>query len=47
MQSEYVLLIVLGILMLLNPLIRGLPDRIGLPPLVGYVLLGIAVSSWS
>jgi Kef-type K+ transport system membrane component KefB len=44
MQSEYGVLIVLGILMILNPMIPRLLDRISFPPLVGYILLGVAVS---
>lgn len=44
MQSEYPLLITLGVLLTLNPFIRSLLDRIGIPALVGYIVLGFLVS---
>jgi len=43
MQSEYPLLITLGALLILNPLIRGLSNRIGVPALVGYIILGFLI----
>lgn len=45
MLPEYQLLIVLGALLVLSPFIKSLMERIGVPALVGYVLLGIVVSA--
>jgi Kef-type K+ transport system membrane component KefB len=43
MQTEYSLLIALGALLLLSPLVKSLMERIGMPALVGYILLGFLV----
>jgi len=45
MHSEYPLLITLGILLILSPLVKSILERIGLPALVGYILLGFSVSA--
>lgn len=43
MQNEYALLITLGALLIVNPMLRGFCFRIGLPALVGYIILGFLV----
>jgi Kef-type K+ transport system membrane component KefB len=45
MQSDSILLITLGILLILSPLVRTLSERIGLPSTVGYIFLGLSVSA--
>jgi len=45
MQSEYTLLLILGMLLVIAPLARGILERMGIPALVGYILLGIAISA--
>jgi Kef-type K+ transport system membrane component KefB len=44
MQSDYPLLITLGALLILSPFVKSLMERIGVPALVGYILLGFLVS---
>lgn len=44
MQTEYAILITLGVLLILSPLVKSLMERIGIPALVGYILLGFIVS---
>lgn len=44
MQSEYSILIALGALLILSPLVKSIMERAGLPAMVGYILLGFAVS---
>jgi Kef-type K+ transport system membrane component KefB len=44
MQAEYVLLVALGVLLILGPLFRGLLERLGVPALIGYIVLGVLVS---
>jgi len=44
MQSDYLVLIVLGALLILSPLVKSLMERMGVPALVGYILLGFIVS---
>jgi len=44
MQSDSILLITLGVLLILSPLVRSLAGRAGLPATVGYIVLGLAVS---
>lgn len=44
MESESPLLITLGALLILNPLVKSLLERIGIPALVGYIFLGFLVS---
>ena len=44
MESEYPLLITLGVLLILSPFVKSLMERIGVPALVGYILLGFLVS---
>jgi len=45
MQSEYALLITLGALLILSPLVKSLMERLGVPPLIGYIALGFLVSA--
>lgn len=45
MQSEYPLLITLGILLVVNPYVKSLMGRLGLPALVGYIALGFVISA--
>jgi len=47
MHSEYPVLITLGALLVLNPLVKGLLERIGIPALIGYILLGVGVSAFT
>jgi Kef-type K+ transport system membrane component KefB len=44
MQSDYLILIILGALLILSPLVKSLMERTGVPALVGYILLGFIVS---
>ena len=44
MDSTYLLLICLGALLILNPLVKSLMERMGLPALIGYILLGFLIS---
>lgn len=44
MQTEYVILLTLGILLILSPLVKSLMERNGFPALVGYILLGFMTS---
>ena len=44
MVSECLLLIILGALLILSSFVKSLMERIGVPPLVGYILLGFLVS---
>ena len=44
MQSDYIILIALGALLILSPFVKSLMERIGVPALVGYILLGFIVS---
>lgn len=44
MQPEYLTLIILGVLLILGPFVKSLMERIGVPALVGYILLGFLVS---
>ena len=44
MQTEYLTLIILGALLILSPFVKSLMERIGVPALVGYILLGFLVS---
>jgi Kef-type K+ transport system membrane component KefB len=39
------LLLTLGIILILSPMIRGLGHRFGIPASVGYILLGLLISS--
>jgi len=45
MQTEYLTLITLGILLILCPFVKNLMERIGVPALVGYILLGFLIST--
>lgn len=44
MHTDYAILIVLGVLLMLSPVTKGLMERIGMPPLVGFIGLGFIVS---
>ena len=44
MQTEYLTLITLGALLILSPFVKSLMERIGVPALVGYILLGFLIS---
>ena len=44
MQTEYAILIVLGILLIVSSLVKSVLERVGIPPLVGYILLGFLTS---
>lgn len=44
MQSEYTLLITLGLVLILSPFVKSLMERVGVPALVGYIFLGFAIS---
>ena len=44
MESDYLLLITLAALLVLSPLVRSLLARIGIPALVGYIVLGFLIS---
>jgi len=44
MQTEYLTLITLGALLILCPFVKSLMERIGIPALVGYILLGFLIS---
>jgi len=44
MQTEYLILITLGALLILSPFVKSLMERIGVPALVGYILLGFLIS---
>ena len=44
-MSEYFLLMTLGALLILSPFVKSLMERIGVPALVGYILLGLLVSN--
>jgi len=44
MQADYLILIVLGALLILSPLVKSLMERMGVPALVSYILLGFIVS---
>ena len=43
-MAEYSLLMTLGELLILSPFVKNLMERLGMPALVGYILLGVAVS---
>jgi len=43
MHADHTLLIALGALLVLSPLVKGSCTRLGIPSLVGYILLGFAV----
>ena len=45
MQPEYTLILTLSALLILSPVVRGLLERIGVPALVGYITLGLVVST--
>ena len=45
MQPEYTLILTLSALLILGPVVRGLLERIGVPALVGYITLGLLVST--
>lgn len=45
MQTDAVLLITLGSLLILSPIVKNLMARIGLPAPVGYIILGLAIST--
>ena len=45
MQSEYTILITLGVLLVMSPFVKSLMERIGVPALVGYIMLGFLVSA--
>ena len=44
MQTDYLILITLGALLILSPFVKSLMERIGVPALVGYILLGFLIS---
>lgn len=44
MQTDSVLLITLGLLLILSPIVKNLMARVSLPAPVGYIALGLAVS---
>jgi len=44
MQSDYLILITLGVLIILSPFVKSLMQRIGVPAPVGYIALGFLVS---
>ena len=44
MQTEYSILITLGVLLILSPFMKSLMERIGVPALVGHILLGFIIS---
>jgi len=44
MQTEYLTLITLGTLLILSPFVKSLMERIGVPALVGYILIGFLIS---
>ena len=44
MQADYLILSVLGALLILSPFVKSLMERMGVPALVGYILLGFIVS---
>lgn len=41
MQAEYQILIALGALLILSPLMKSLMERLGIPAMVGYIILGL------
>ena len=43
MQAEYPILIALGALLILSPLVKSLMQRLGVPAMVGYIILGLLV----
>ena len=45
MQPEYTLIVTLSALLILSPVVRGLLERIGVPALVGYITLGLLIST--
>jgi len=45
MQTDYTILIILGVMLILSPLVKSLMERIGVPAMVGYVLLGFLASA--
>lgn len=44
-MPEYPILMTLGTLLILSPFVKSLMERIGVPALVGYILLGFLVST--
>lgn len=44
METEYGILIAVASLLILSPIVKSTMQRAGVPPLVGYILLGILVS---
>lgn len=45
MQSEYLILLILGVLLIVGPIIKSLMARMRMPSLVGYIFLGFLVSA--
>jgi len=45
MQTETALLITLGVVLVLNPVVKHLMSRLGLPAPVGYIALGFLISA--
>jgi Kef-type K+ transport system membrane component KefB len=45
MQAEYPILIALGALLILSPLVKSLMERLGIPAMVGYIILGLLAGS--
>ena len=44
MHAEYPILITLGVLLILSPLVKSLMERLGVPAMVGYIMLGLLAS---
>ena len=44
MQTEYMILITIGMLLILSPMMKSIMVRLGAPPLIGYILFGFLVS---
>jgi Kef-type K+ transport system membrane component KefB len=44
MESDYLILVTLGCLLILSPLVKGILDRLKIPVLVGYIGLGFLIS---
>jgi len=45
MTTEYTLLLTLGGLFILSPFVKSLSQKVGIPPMVGYISLGFAISA--
>jgi Kef-type K+ transport system membrane component KefB len=45
MQAEYPVLIALGALLILSPLVKSLMERLGIPAMVGYIIIGLLAGS--